>query len=136
VAIEDGELELYYQPQVELATGRLTGVEALVRWNHKTRGLLTPGSFIAIAERTGAALRSWVFDEACRQMKAWQDEGVAPHVLAVNVSGVQLKSAELEREVAARIAKWDLNPGETALLHEGFIKPAPAPQQPRFTSAA
>jgi hypothetical protein len=46
-------------------------------------------------------------------MKAWQAEGVAPHVLAVNVSGVQLKSAELEREVAARIAKWDLNPGET-----------------------
>jgi predicted signal transduction protein with EAL and GGDEF domain len=135
-AIEDGEPKLYYQPQVELATGRLTGVEALVRWNHKTRGLLTPGSFIAIAERTGAALRSWVFDEACRQMKAWQAEGVAPHVLAVNVSGVQLKSAELEREVAARIAKWDLNPGETALLHEGFIKPAPAPQQPRFTSAA
>ncbi len=116
-AIEDGELELYYQPQVELATGRLTGVEALVRWNHKTRGLLTPGSFIAIAERTGAVqpLGSWVFDEACRQMKAWQAEGVAPHVLAVNVSGVQLKSADLEREVAASIAKWGLNPGEIEL---------------------
>jgi diguanylate cyclase (GGDEF)-like protein len=116
-ALEEGELELYYQPQVELATGRVTGAEALVRWNHKTRGLLTPGTFIAIAERTGAIqpLGNWIFDEACRQMKAWQDEGVAPEVLAVNVSGVQLKSAELEREVEASIAKWDINPGEIEL---------------------
>ena len=126
-AIEDGELELYYQPQVELATGRVTGVEALVRWNHKTRGLLTPGSFIAIAERTGAVqpLGNWIFDEACRQMKAWQAEGVAPHVLAVNVSGVQLKSAGLEREVEASIAKWGLNPGEVELeLTESVLREA------------
>ena len=69
-AFEDGELELYYQPQVELATGRVTGLEALVRWNHKTRGLLTPASLVPIAERTGAVLPlgNWVFDEACRQL--------------------------------------------------------------------
>ena len=113
-ALEEGELELYYQPQVELATGRVTGAEALVRWNHKTRGLLTPGTFIAIAERTGAIqpLGDWIFDEACRQMKEWQAEGIALEVLAVNVSGVQLKSAELEREVEASIAKWGINRGE------------------------
>jgi diguanylate cyclase (GGDEF)-like protein len=65
-ALEQGELELYYQPQVELATGRIIGMEALIRWNHKTRGLLTPGAFIAIAEKTGAILPlgHWVFDEA------------------------------------------------------------------------
>ena len=56
VALDQGELELYYQPQVELATGRIIGLEALIRWNHKTRGLLTPGSFIPIAERTGIVL--------------------------------------------------------------------------------
>jgi diguanylate cyclase (GGDEF)-like protein len=117
-ALEDGELELYYQPQVELATGRLTGLEALVRWNHKTRGLLSPSSFIPIAERTGAVLPlgNWIFEEACRQLNEWQTEGIAPQVLAVNVSGVQLKSAtELEREVEASLSKWNINPGDIEL---------------------
>ena len=117
-ALKEGELELYYQPQVELATGRLTGLEALVRWNHKTRGLLTPAAFIPIAERTGAVLPlgNWIFDEACRQLKDWHAEGIAPQVLAVNVSGVQLKSAaELEREVEASLTKWNINPGDIEL---------------------
>ena len=108
----------YYQPQVELATGRLTGLEALVRWNHKTRGLLTPAAFIPIAERTGAVLPlgNWIFDEACRQLKDWHAEGIAPQVLAVNVSGVQLKNAaELEREVEASLTKWNINPGDIEL---------------------
>jgi len=113
-ALDNGELELHYQPQVELATGRITGVEALVRWNHKTRGLLTPASFISIAERTGAIqpLGNWIFGEACRQLKTWQARGIAPRVLAVNISGVQLKSAELEQEVEASIAEWGINPGD------------------------
>jgi diguanylate cyclase (GGDEF)-like protein len=117
-AIEDNDLELYYQPQVELATGRVTGLEALVRWNHKTRGLLTPASFVPIAERTGAVLPlgNWVFDEACRQMKLWQAEGLAPKVLAVNVSGVQLKTgSELKREVEASLVKWNINPDDIEL---------------------
>ena len=64
LALDEGELELYYQPQVELSTGRITGLEALIRWNHKTRGLLTPASFIPIAERTGAILPlgRWIFE--------------------------------------------------------------------------
>ena len=117
-ALEEGELELYYQPQVELATGRVTGLEVLVRWNHKTRGLLMPGSFIPIAERTGAVvpLGNWVFDEACRQLKSWHAEGIAPEVLAVNVSGVQLKNAaELEREVETSLTRWQINPGDIEL---------------------
>ena len=95
--------------------GRITGLEALVRWNHETRGLLTPASFIPIAERTGAVLPlgKWIFNEACRQLHEWKAEGIAPQVLAVNISGVQLKNAaELEREVEESLAKWDINPGE------------------------
>jgi diguanylate cyclase len=117
-ALELGELELYYQPQVELSTGRIVGVEALIRWNHKTRGLLTPGTFIGIAEKTGAILPlgHFVFEEACRQLKSWQSEGIAPQVLSVNVSGVQFKgAAELEREVEACLSRWDLNPGDLEL---------------------
>jgi diguanylate cyclase len=118
VALEQGELELYYQPQVELSTGRIVGLEALIRWNHKTRGLLTPGYFIPIAERTGAVLPlgSWVLEEACRQLKLWHAEGVAPQTLSVNVSGVQFKgSSELEREVEACLTRWDIDPSNLEL---------------------
>jgi EAL domain-containing protein (putative c-di-GMP-specific phosphodiesterase class I) len=117
-ALDHGDLELYYQPQVELATGRITGLEGLIRWNHKTRGLLTPAAFIPIAERTGTALAlgNWVFDEACRQLKLWHEEGIAPQVLAVNVSGVQLKgSSELEREIAASLSRRGVDPGRLEL---------------------
>ena len=112
-ALDQGELELYYQPQVELSTGRITGLEALIRWNHKTRGLLNPAAFIPIAERTGAVLPlgNWVFEESCRQLKLWHTEGIAPQVLSVNVSGVQFKGAsELEREVEAALSRWGINP--------------------------
>ncbi len=118
VALDQGELELYYQPQVELSTGRIIGLEALIRWNHKTRGLLTPASFIPIAERTGAVLPigHWVFEQACRQLKLWQAEGIAPQVLSVNVSGVQFKGAsELEREIEASLTRWGINPSDLEL---------------------
>jgi len=118
VALDQGELELYYQPQVELATGRIIGLEALIRWNHKTRGLLAPASFIPIAERTGIILPigHWVFDQACHQLKLWRAEGVAPQVLSVNVSGVQFKSvSELEREIEASLMRWDVDPSQLEL---------------------
>jgi diguanylate cyclase (GGDEF)-like protein len=117
-ALDQSELDLYYQPQVELSTGRIIGLEALVRWNHGTRGLLAPAAFIPIAERTGAILPlgRWVFETACRQLKAWQAEGVAPQLVAVNVSGVQFKNAaELEREVEDSLTRWSLNPGHIEL---------------------
>ncbi len=113
VALDRGELELYYQPQVELATGRIIGLEALIRWNHETRGLLTPASFIPIAERTGLVLPigHWVFEEACSQLKLWRAEGIAPQVLSVNVSGVQFKGAsELDREIEASLTRWNIDP--------------------------
>ena len=117
-ALENNELELYYQPQVELATGRIVGLEGLIRWNHQKRGLLAPGYFIPIAERTGAIipLGHWVFEEACRQLKLWHAEGIAPQVLAVNVSGVQFKGAtELEREVEASLTRWGIEPSDIEL---------------------
>ncbi|MGA7457636.1 MAG: EAL domain-containing protein [Methyloceanibacter sp.] len=118
LALDQGELELYYQPQVELSTGRIIGLEALIRWNHKTRGLLTPAAFIPVAERTGAILPlgKWVFDTACQQLKLWHAEGIAPPVLSVNVSGVQFKNAaELEREVEDSLGRWNIDPGDMEL---------------------
>ena len=103
-ALENEELRLWYQPQVELTSGRIVGVEALVRWQHPTRGLLAPSEFIATAEHTGMIDRigAWVIDEACRQARLWTDAGIAPDVVAVNVSSSQFKATpELHAVVAA-----------------------------------
>ena len=109
--IASGQLFLVYQPQVELATGRITGLEALVRWRHPIHGVLGPNRFIPIAERSGliATLGHWVMREACRQTMAWAAAGHAPDVIAVNLSGVQFKRAfELEREIAVILAETGL----------------------------
>jgi diguanylate cyclase (GGDEF)-like protein/PAS domain S-box-containing protein len=115
VAIEQGELELQYQPQVELSSQNIVGMEALVRWNHPRRGLLGPGVFIPIAERTGAivALGSWVLDRSCRQMRLWRDAGLSIPLMAVNLSLLQLQRGhDLIRDVTTTIAKWDLSPAD------------------------
>ena len=117
-AIERNELQLHYQPEVELRTGRIVGLEALLRWRHRQRGSIPPSVFIPIAERTGQiyALGRWVLDDACRQFKLWQDEGIAPEVLGVNVSALQFKaSAPIDRDVAASLDKWGVAPGKIEL---------------------
>ena len=114
-AIEHGELELLYQPQVELSSQEIVGMEALVRWNHPTRGLLAPGVFVPIAERTGTivALGRWVLDRACRQMRLWRDEGISVPLISVNLSLMQLqRGRELIRDVTETLAKWGLSPGD------------------------
>jgi diguanylate cyclase (GGDEF)-like protein/PAS domain S-box-containing protein len=114
-AIEGEELELYYQPQVELVSGKIVGMEALVRWHHPTRGLLYPPEFIPIAEKTGAilALGRWVLDHACRQLRLWREEGIAPPLMAINLSLVQLKTGQaFLRDVAETAAKWNLEPSD------------------------
>jgi EAL domain-containing protein (putative c-di-GMP-specific phosphodiesterase class I) len=114
-AIERGEMRLHYQPQIDLATGRLTGVEALVRWQHPRRGLIGPGHFISIAERTGAIvpLGQWVLEEACRQLGAWQRMGLSPGVVAVNFSAVQLKThVGIDRFIAATLARCEIAPAD------------------------
>jgi len=93
----------------------IIGVEALLRWNHPTRGFLTPAAFIAIAERTGSiiALGQWAFDDACRQMRSWSDRAIAPPVLAVNFSAVQFKAAtDVDAQIAASLDKWGVKPGD------------------------
>jgi diguanylate cyclase (GGDEF)-like protein/PAS domain S-box-containing protein len=117
-AIERGELELHYQPQVEHATGRIAGMEALLRWNHPTRGLLRPAAFLAIAEKTGLIkpIGQWVLDKACEQMHRWRQQGIAPMTLAVNVSSAQIKAGdEFVLFVTATLAKWGLSPGDLEL---------------------
>ena len=114
-AMDRGELELQYQPEVELSSGNILGMEGLVRWHHPTRGLIAPGVFIPIAEREGsmAALGRWVLDQACRQMRAWRDEGVAPLMIAINLSLFELWSAQtFVRDVAEAAAKWHLAPSD------------------------
>jgi len=114
-AIEHGELDLLYQPQVELSSQKIVGMEALVRWNHPTRGLLAPAVFVPIAERTGTivALGRWVLDRACRQMRLWRDQGISVPLIAVNLSLIQLqRGQELVRQVTETLAKWNLSPGD------------------------
>jgi diguanylate cyclase (GGDEF)-like protein/PAS domain S-box-containing protein len=117
-ALARNELTLHYQPQVELATGQIVGMEALVRWRHPTRGLLRPAEFIPTAERTGVivALGNWVLDRACAQMHQWHQEGIAPGTIAVNLSPVQIKSgSELLENVRDTLAKWGIAPSELEL---------------------
>ena len=113
-AIAFGHLFLMYQPQVDVDTDRIVGVEALVRWHHPTRGLVSPIEFIPVAETSGLILPlgHWVLNEACRQMKEWLDVGIGPPLIAVNVSGRQFKNAlELEQDIAAILLETALSPG-------------------------
>jgi diguanylate cyclase (GGDEF)-like protein len=114
-AIERDELELFYQPQVELLSGRIVGMEALVRWHHATRGLLYPAAFIPIAEKTGTILPlgRWVLNQACRQLHQWRQQGLGPPVVSINLSLAQIKAgSELVNEVARCVTKWGLEPGD------------------------
>ena len=112
-AIASDQLFLVYQPQFDSETGRVVGVEALVRWNHPTRGTMGPGYFIPEAERNGliVPLGHWVLREACRQAKKWLDAGIAPRSVAVNLSASQFKRPfELEEDIAAILAETGLPP--------------------------
>lgn len=110
-AIENQELELYYQPQVELKSGLLVGLEALIRWNHPERGLLLPEQFIPIAESNGSILQigQWVIEQVCRQIAVWQQQDIVPQVVAANISAGQFKLASnLDLVVAAALAKYGI----------------------------
>jgi diguanylate cyclase (GGDEF)-like protein/PAS domain S-box-containing protein len=111
-ALENGEFVLHYQPQVELATGRVVGAEALLRWNHPEMGVVPPARFIAVAEATGliVAIGEWVLREACRQAAAWCAAGCDGVVVAVNLSAVQFKRGDLRRSVLAALEASGLDP--------------------------
>jgi diguanylate cyclase (GGDEF)-like protein/PAS domain S-box-containing protein len=111
-AVEREELELYYQPQVNLTTGEITGAEALVRWKHPTRGQLSPGQFIPIAEACGLILPigDWVLREACAQSRAWVDQGLPPIAMAVNVSAMQFRSENFLEGLFEILSETGVNP--------------------------
>jgi len=100
-ALARGEIFLVYQPKMNVASGEISGVEALLRWRHPTMGLIPPGRFIGVAEETGliVALGRWVIRTACAQNKAWQDAGLPPLRVAVNVSARQFRDKGLAEEV-------------------------------------
>jgi len=112
-AIAHDELELHYQPQVDMASGRPTGVEALVRWRHPVRGLLPPDDFIPLAEESGliVELGAWVLATACRQAGAWRTAG-RPLKVAVNVSARELESGDLVERISQLIAEHDVAPSD------------------------
>ncbi len=112
-ALEHDELRVFYQPQVELETGRIVGMEALVRWQHPERGLVLPGRFIAVAEESGliVQLGENVLREVCRTVAAWHASGICDVPVAVNLSAVQFRSADLAERVKAILAETGLPPG-------------------------
>ena len=126
-ALEKGELELHYQPQVNIHSGEMTGVEALVRWQHPEQGLVSPARFIPLAEETGLILPlgEWVVRAACQQNKAWQDSGMPAMRVTVNLSARQFRERELLNTVASALEESRLDPSclgleitETNAMHD------------------
>ncbi len=109
-AVERGEFLLHYQPKVNLDTGEITGVEALIRWQQPDRGLVPPAQFVPIAEDCGLIIQigRWVLREACRQARAWQDAGLRPLPIAVNVSAVEFRDKSFVEGVRTALAETGL----------------------------
>ncbi len=126
-ALRQNELVLHYQPSVDLASGRITAVEALVRWAHPTRGMVPPDKFIPLADETGliSELGQWVLQEACAQTRRWHDQGMTGLKVSVNVSAVQFRQADVTRVVREVLSSTGLPPScldleitETVLMQE------------------
>jgi diguanylate cyclase (GGDEF)-like protein/PAS domain S-box-containing protein len=123
-ALENREFELHYQPKVNLQTGSITGVEALIRWHHPRRGLVSPAQFIPIAEACGVIvpIGRWVLREACRQARAWRDAGLPPLRIAVNVSARELREKDFVAAVLAALTDTGVEPACLELeLTESFL---------------
>jgi diguanylate cyclase (GGDEF)-like protein/PAS domain S-box-containing protein len=125
-ALERGELELHFQPQLDLATGHIDGAEALVRWRHPIRGNIPPSEFIPLAETCGliVPLGTWALQEALRQACAWRDAGLPPLTVAVNLSPAQCRNGDLVRTTGRALrttgleARWlELEVTENLFLH-------------------
>ena len=111
-AISRQEFELYYQPQVDLTSGRVVGAEALLRWRHPNRGQILPGEFITMLEETGliCAVGEWVLFEACAACRRWQDNGLPPVRVAVNLSGRQFRDSDIDTQVGRALHDTHLDP--------------------------
>ena len=126
-ALEQKQFSLDYQPKIDIKTGAIKGVEALLRWTHPKRGCVPPLSFIRIAEDSGLILPigAWVLREACAQARAWTDQGLPPAIMAVNVSAVQFMNENFLESIFAALNDTGLDPGlleleltESALMHQ------------------
>jgi diguanylate cyclase (GGDEF)-like protein/PAS domain S-box-containing protein len=123
-AMERGEFVLHYQPKMNLETGGIIGVEALIRWHHPQRGLVPPAQFIPVAEDCGfiVPIGRWVLHEACHQARAWQDSGLRPVRIAVNVSAVELRANDFVAGVNDILTETGLDPRYLELeLTETFL---------------
>ncbi|MBP0593509.1 EAL domain-containing protein [Paraburkholderia sp. LEh10] len=111
-ALRDNEFLLHYQPQVDIETGQVVGMEALVRWRDPEAGLIPPSQFIPVAEESGliGPLSEWVLREACRQNKAWQDEGLPPARVSVNLSARQFQQRDIAKLVTQVLEETGLEP--------------------------
>lgn len=125
-AILGHEFRLYYQPQVDGASGKLIGLEALIRWPHPELGDIPPARFIPVAEESNLinTIGGWVLREACRQSRAWMDQGYPPVVMAVNLSAVQLRQSDLAEQVLSALSDTGLDPQwlELEITESAFIR--------------
>jgi diguanylate cyclase (GGDEF)-like protein/PAS domain S-box-containing protein len=127
-ALERNEFTLDYQPKIDIGTGIITGVEALIRWMHPTRGRVPPLKFIQVAEDSGLILPigDWVLREACTQARAWVDQGLPFTTMAVNVSAVQFRDEHFLEGIFAALADTGLDPGSLELeLTESVLMQQP-----------
>ncbi|HWS48219.1 MAG TPA: EAL domain-containing protein, partial [Acidimicrobiia bacterium] len=110
-ALAAGGLELHYQPQIDLTSGNIVGLEALARWSHAKLGMIPPGVFVPVAEESElvVALGEWALDEACAQARRWIDAGIAPRPLAVNISVRQLQQEGVVEFVAGTLARHGID---------------------------
>jgi EAL domain-containing protein (putative c-di-GMP-specific phosphodiesterase class I) len=116
-ALSHGQLRVVYQPQVDMVSGRVIGVEALTRWDHPTLGPVSPDTFIPLAEESGliVELDDWVMRTACRQARAWVDAGLPPGRMAVNLSGRGFWRARIVERVQEALAVTGVNPDQLEL---------------------
>ncbi|PKO59759.1 MAG: hypothetical protein CVU25_01415 [Betaproteobacteria bacterium HGW-Betaproteobacteria-19] len=134
LALERGEFIVHYQPQLDVASGEITGMEALLRWQHPERGLVAPNQFIPIAEDSGliVPLGAWVLRAACRQARAWRDAGLIDVVMAVNLSARQFDQQDLPELIASVLDMSGLPPDRLELeLTESLVM-----RDPERSSAA
>ncbi|MGK5011964.1 EAL domain-containing protein [Janthinobacterium sp. MDB2-8] len=111
-AIDNEEFVLFFQPKVNIISGRISGAEALIRWRRPGHGMVSPALFIPLLEETGLIVRvgNWVLDEACKKISEWGASSIGPVHLSVNVSGIQFFVGGLEEEVLKAISKYDIAP--------------------------
>jgi diguanylate cyclase (GGDEF)-like protein len=134
-ALDSGQLRVVYQPQIDLITGRLTGVEALTRWDHPTLGPISPDTFIPLAEESGliVALDDWVMRTACAQVRAWRDAGLPPVRMAVNLSGRAFWRARIVERVTEVLTLTGVDPTQLELeVTESMAVDAVADTRPLF----